>query len=303
MNRPSPLLSHCPKPPHRDSGTVRKSNGITTRQLVGHRRDSTAKSKEIAVLWVGRLGRQRVGHIHSLRYFTVPLSHSLGLGQWDSAARQQNIPIPPAAPVAAPEPGYATWSYTVKIFDRLRPAKMATAAELRAKLAEAEAQAGTLAAGLRAIEARRGATLLDGTPAEVKAAEAALAAARDEFAAVEAMRAALAERAAAAETVEALASFRADAATARAEAEALAAWCRDRLPALAAEMRAVVDRESAVCETIVTLSHRQRELTARHPEAAAIRLPEEPLTSAGGMGRLGEILRLPALRGANVAAE
>lgn len=191
----------------------------------------------------------------------------------------------------------------MKFLERLRPSKNPTAAELRAKLAEAEAQAGTLAASVADMEARRGAMLLDGSPAEVTAAEAALAAARDELAAVEAMRAALAERAAAAETAEALASFRADVATARAEAEALAAWCRDRLPAMAAEMRAVVDRETNVCAAIITLSHRQRDLAERHPEASAIRLPEEPLTAAGGMGRLGEILRLPALRSAKVAAE
>ena len=51
--------------------------------------------------------------------------------------------------------------------NKLRPAKGATAAELSAKLAEAEQQAADLAARVADMERQRGPLLLDGTPAEV----------------------------------------------------------------------------------------------------------------------------------------
>jgi hypothetical protein len=177
--------------------------------------------------------------------------------------------------------------------NKLRPAKGATAAALRAKLTETEVQAAALAARVADMERQRGPLLLDGTPAEVKAGEAALAAARDEAAAVSAMAATLAERAAEAEGAEKLAEYRAEVAAVQAEAAQLAEWFRARLPVLAAEIRTIAAREGEVCDRLTAVVFRGIALAEAQPEARDIPAPVEPFTAAGGTGRFASMLRLP----------
>jgi len=176
---------------------------------------------------------------------------------------------------------------------KLRPPKNATAADLRQKQAESEAQVAALRALVAEMERQRGPLLLDGSAAEVKAAEAALAAARDELAAATAMAATLAERAQAAERDEALAGFRASVAEATAEAERIAAWLRNRYPALADELAQVAIQEQELKDRISSMVHDRQHLAEQHPEAIEIVLPVEPHTAVGGIYSFAQILRLP----------
>ena len=140
--------------------------------------------------------------------------------------------------------------------NRLRPAKGATAAELFAKLAEAEQQAATLAGRVADLERQRGPLLLDGTPAEVKAAEAALAAAREELAALSVVAATLAARAANAGRAERVGALQAESAQLEAEASAIAVALHDEYPAIAARLAAMFRREFECADRVVALTRR-----------------------------------------------
>lgn len=137
-------------------------------------------------------------------------------------------------------------------FDRFKP-KSDDAADLADRHAAAIAECGTLAADIAAMEARRGAVLVDAAEPEAATFEAALAEKRRQLGAMEAVSATLSDRKTAAARAEQKRTLEARIAAAEAEAAAVADDLA-RLGEIAAPLLAVLRQELAVCRAIAPLT-------------------------------------------------
>ena len=136
-----------------------------------------------------------------------------------------------------------------------RPKAEATAAELAAALARAESALSDATNRADALIAARGATLLDGTPAEAERAEAALAEARADCERAEALGAAIRVRLAETEKRDRRAKVDAIIAEAHATERRFLDFARNEYPALAKKIAAGLLLEAEVHrlqQTLVT---------------------------------------------------
>lgn len=193
---------------------------------------------------------------------------------------------------------------TLKELLGIRPKPAASAVELAEALARAEAAQGEALTRAEGLAAKRGAVLLDGTPADAEKAEAALSAARADAERAAALAGALRQRLAETERADRRADF--DAKRGAAE-QANARWrvfLEREYPALAEKIAAglVLEAEArraadATHAALAQLPHDEREGLTPAP---APYLPPHPMGAnynhIGQFG-LGAHVKLPAATG------
>jgi hypothetical protein len=185
------------------------------------------------------------------------------------------------------------------LLDRLRP-KNDTAAAIAAALAETEAARGAQAQRIGALEAGRGAALLEGGET-ARRQEAALREARDEAERLAALAEALRAKHAEAEMRERRAALELLAADAGAKAEAAGRAIARDYPRLAGELVKLLRAER---EALAAKIEADERLAAAGSEAAGIALPPTPqafyaptLGVASPVLHLCQRITLPALDG------
>ena len=154
----------------------------------------------------------------------------------------------------------------------LRPTNT-TAAAIGESLQRAQAAQAEAAQGEKDAKQRRDSLLLDGSPAQLGAADKVLAAARDLAARVAAMTTQLQERLAVAERAEALASVEAARSATEAARTAVSAWWGTHETQLRATIQEGLRLSAAASEASHDHAWGQRRTAQRFPEAEALPQP------------------------------